>query len=45
LHVTVEKEMAVSELIDQLRHAGIDVKDFRNIVPSLEDVFISMVEK
>jgi ABC-2 type transport system ATP-binding protein len=45
LHVTVEKEMAVSEFIDQLRHAGIDVKDFRNIVPSLEDVFISMVEK
>jgi ABC-2 type transport system ATP-binding protein len=45
LHVTVEKEMAVSELIDELRHAGIDVKDFRSILPSLEDVFISMVEK
>jgi ABC-2 type transport system ATP-binding protein len=45
LHVTVEKEMAASELIDQIKHAGIDVKDFRVILPSLEDVFISMVEK
>jgi ABC-2 type transport system ATP-binding protein len=45
LHVTVEKEMAASDLIDQLRHAGIDVKDFREILPSLEDVFISMVER
>lgn len=45
LHVTVEKEIAASELIDQLRHAGIDVKDFRGILPSLEDVFISMVER
>ncbi|HSA78832.1 MAG TPA: ABC transporter ATP-binding protein [Nitrospirota bacterium] len=45
LHVTVEKEMAASDLVDQLRHAGIDVKDFREILPSLEDVFISMVER
>ncbi|HET6363907.1 MAG TPA: ABC transporter ATP-binding protein [Nitrospirota bacterium] len=45
LHVTVEKETTASELIDQLRHAGIDVKDFREILPSLEDVFISMVER
>jgi ABC-2 type transport system ATP-binding protein len=45
LHVTIEKGMAASELIDQLRHAGIDVKDFRDILPSLEDVFISMVER
>jgi len=45
LHVTVEKEMAASDLIGQLRHAGIDVKDFREILPSLEDVFISMVER
>jgi ABC-2 type transport system ATP-binding protein len=44
LHVTVEKETAASELIVQLRHAGIEVKDFREILPSLEDVFISMVE-
>ncbi len=45
LHVTVGKEMTASELIDELKHAGIDVKDFRYILPSLEDVFISMVEK
>ena len=45
MHVTVEKEMAATKLIDKLRHAGIDVKDFRDILPSLEDVFIAMVEK
>jgi len=37
--------MAATKLIDELRHAGIDVKDFRDILPSLEDVFIAMVEK
>ncbi len=45
LHVIIEKEMAGSQVIDQIRQAGIDVKDFRNILPSLEDVFISMVER
>ncbi len=45
LHVIIEKEMAGSQVIDQIRQAGIDVKDFRDILPSLEDVFISMVER
>jgi ABC-2 type transport system ATP-binding protein len=45
LHVTIEKEMAVSGVVDQMRLAGIDVKDYRDILPSLEDVFISMVER
>jgi ABC-2 type transport system ATP-binding protein len=45
LHITLEKKMNAAEVVVQLRHAGIDVKDFRDILPSLEDVFISMVEK
>ncbi|MGC1455594.1 MAG: ABC transporter ATP-binding protein [Nitrospirota bacterium] len=45
LHITLEKKINAAEVIVQLKHAGIDVKDFREILPSLEDVFISMVEK
>jgi len=45
LHITLEKKMNAAEVIVRLKHAGIDVKDFREILPSLEDVFISMVEK
>jgi ABC-2 type transport system ATP-binding protein len=45
LHISLEKKMNAAEVVVQLRHAGIDVRDFREIVPSLEDVFISMVEK
>lgn len=45
LHVTLEKKMNPAEVVVQLRRAGIDVRDFRDILPSLEDVFISMVEK
>jgi ABC-2 type transport system ATP-binding protein len=44
LHITLEQKMNSAEVIVQLRRAGIDVKDFRDILPSLEDVFISMVE-
>jgi ABC-type uncharacterized transport system ATPase subunit len=45
LHITLEERMNSAEVIVKIRHAGIDVKDFRDILPSLEDVFISMVEK
>lgn len=45
LHITLEKKMNPAEVIAQLKHAGIDAKNFRDILPSLEDVFISMVEK
>jgi ABC-2 type transport system ATP-binding protein len=44
LHITLENKMNAAEVIVQLRHEGIDVKDFRDILPSLEDVFISMVK-
>jgi ABC-type uncharacterized transport system ATPase subunit len=45
LHITLENKMNAAEVVVQLRRADIEVKDFRDIQPSLEDVFISMVEK
>jgi ABC-2 type transport system ATP-binding protein len=45
LHITLEERVNAAEIVGTIRHAGIDVKDFRDILPSLEDVFISMVEK
>jgi ABC-2 type transport system ATP-binding protein len=44
LHIAVEKKMTASEVIAQLKRGGFDVKDYRDVLPSLEDVFISMVE-
>ena len=45
LHIAVEKKMVASEVIAQLKRGGFDVKDYREVLPSLEDVFISMVER
>jgi ABC-2 type transport system ATP-binding protein len=45
LHITLAEKMKAAEVVAKLRHAGIDVQDFRDILPSLEDVFISMVER
>jgi ABC-2 type transport system ATP-binding protein len=45
LHITLAGNMKAPEVVVKLRHAGIDVQDFRDILPSLEDVFISMVER
>lgn len=45
LHITVEKKVPASEIISNLKRLKIDVKDYREILPSLEDVFISLVEK
>lgn len=45
MHVAFEKKMTASGLIELFKHAGIELKDFRDILPSLEDVFIEMVEK
>jgi len=44
LHVTIEEREKVESIIAQLRHGGIEIKDYREILPSIEDVFISMVE-
>lgn len=45
LHISVEKKVPAAEIIANLKRLDIDVKDYREILPSLEDVFISMVEK
>ncbi len=45
LHITLEKKRTAPEIIDRLKQKGVGVKDSREILPSLEDVFISMVEK
>jgi len=44
LHVTIEEREKMESIIAQLRHGGIEIKDYREILPSIEDVFISMVE-
>jgi ABC-2 type transport system ATP-binding protein len=45
LHITLEKKEMIPEIISELEQSGIAIKDFREIIPSLEDVFIAMVEK
>jgi len=44
LHITIEKIVPAVEIIANLKRLSIDVKDYRDILPSLEDVFIAMVE-
>jgi ABC-2 type transport system ATP-binding protein len=45
LHISLEERVNAAEIVGKIRHAGIDINDFRDILPSLEDVFISMVER
>ncbi len=45
LHITLEKSVPSVEIIAGLKRSGVEVKDYRDILPSLEDVFIAMVEK
>ncbi len=45
LHVAVEDRAAADAMAGQLNAAGIKVKGRRDILPSLEDIFISMVER
>jgi ABC-type uncharacterized transport system ATPase subunit len=45
LHISVEKKTPASEIIANMKRLNIDVKDYREVLPSLEDVFISLVEK
>lgn len=45
LHITVEKKTPASVIIANLKRLDIEVKDYREILPSLEDVFISLVDK
>ncbi|MFO0753779.1 MAG: ABC transporter ATP-binding protein [Thermodesulfovibrionales bacterium] len=44
LHVAVERKEVGRNLLDALYAAGMAVEEHREVLPSLEDVFISMVE-
>lgn len=44
LHVALERSEALGNVVGGLEQAGIVVQETRDILPSLEDVFIAMVE-
>jgi len=43
LHIAITKRESIGSIITQLKNAGVDVKEYREILPSIEDIFISMV--
>jgi ABC-2 type transport system ATP-binding protein len=45
LHIGLKHKGAASAVLVMLEREGIAVQDYREILPSLEDVFITMVEK
>ncbi len=44
LHVEIESKAEVDAVIEKMR-GKVQIKDYREILPSIEDIFISMVEK
>jgi ABC-2 type transport system ATP-binding protein len=45
LHIAIAEMGLATEIIDRLRDENIDVRDYRRILPSVEDIFISEIEK
>ena len=45
LHIGLERSEDAAAVLSMLVREGIPVQDHREIMPSLEDVFITMVEK
>jgi len=45
LHVAIERKELIDNIFSNLAEAGIETKGQREILPSIEDIFISMVEK
>jgi ABC-2 type transport system ATP-binding protein len=45
LHIALGNKDLLGRILDNLRKEGIMVKDHRGILPSIEDVFIAMVER
>lgn len=43
LHIAITKREGIDGIIIRLKNAGIEVKEHREILPSIEDIFISMV--
>ncbi|MFN3395910.1 MAG: ATP-binding cassette domain-containing protein [Thermodesulfovibrionales bacterium] len=43
LHIAIAEMKHVTEIIDRLRDEKIDVRDYRRILPSIEDIFISKI--
>ena len=44
IHVLVENKEAIPGIIQKLKSSAIEIKDYRDVLPSIEDVFIAMVE-
>lgn len=44
VHITLEDKELKDEIIMELKDEGVDIKNYREIIPSIEDVFISMVD-
>ncbi len=45
LHIAMNRKDAAGEIVGELQRRGFAVQNYREIVPNLEDVFISMVSK
>jgi ABC-2 type transport system ATP-binding protein len=45
LHVAIKSKEIATKIMDQLKAKGFSIEGDREIIPSLEDVFISMVKK
>ncbi len=45
LHVSVDREEDMTAALEALRSAGLSVKGYARIVPSLEDVFIRLIDR
>jgi hypothetical protein len=44
LHIMIDDDTAIAGIIAMMKEAKLGVKDYRRVLPSIEDVFISMVE-
>lgn len=45
LHVSMEHKGLTDDIVAGLKRDGINIKDYREILPSLEDIFISLVTR
>lgn len=45
LHVAIQNQQIAAKIMEQLKAKGFSIEGEREIIPSLEDVFISMVNK